>query len=199
MQITRILSLGVITIALSSSMASAHVGLGDAHDALHGFVHPLTGIDHILAMVTIGLLAAHLGGRAIWAVPLSFVSMMLAGGIIGMSGIEIPYSEVGIGMSIVALGAALALSVRLPVALAMAMAGFFAIFHGFAHGAEMPEDASGLSFAIGFVVATSLLHVAGIASGMSIARIAREFNDKALRLCGGAIALAGVAILSGVI
>jgi len=199
MRMSRALSLGIITTALSSSMASAHVGLGDAHDALHGFVHPLTGIDHILAMVTVGLLAAHLGGRAIWAVPLSFVSMMLVGGIIGMSGIELPYSEVGIGMSIVALGAALALSVRLPVALAMAMAGFFAIFHGFAHGAEMPEDASGLSFAIGFVVATSLLHVAGISLGVGLARMAREFNDRALRFGGGAIALAGIAILAGVI
>jgi urease accessory protein len=180
-------------------MASAHVGLGDAHDALHGFVHPLTGIDHILAMVTVGLLAAHLGGRAIWAVPLSFVSMMLVGGIIGMSGIELPYSEVGIGTSIVALGAALALSVRLPVALAMAMAGFFAIFHGFAHGAEMPEDASGLSFAIGFVAATSLLHVAGISVGVGLARFTRALNDQALRFGGGAIALAGIAILAGVI
>jgi len=199
MGISKSLSLGFIVTVLSSSFASAHIGLADAHDALHGFVHPLTGVDHLLAMVTVGLLAAHLGGKAIWAVPLSFVAMMLTGGIMGMSGVELPYSEVVIAVSVIALGSALALSVRLPIALAMAMAGFFAIFHGFSHGAEMPEDASGVLFAFGFVGATTLLHIIGIISGLYLARVTRTFNVDALRFGGGIIALVGVGVLAGVI
>jgi len=199
MRVTRILSLGIITTALSSSIASAHVGLGDAHDALHGFVHPLTGIDHILAMVSVGLLAANLGGRAIWAVPASFVLMMVMGGIIGMNGITLPLTEWGISMSVLVLGAVIAMIVRLPVSLAMALAGTFAIFHGYAHGAEMPENASGLLFASGFVVATALLHGLGLLLGLGIARLSNTVSKMSMKVGGGAIALVGVALVTGII
>ena len=199
MKFSKVLGLAAVAAVMAPQFALAHVGLGDAHDALHGFAHPLTGIDHILAMVSVGLLSANLGGRAIWAVPTSFVLMMLVGGIIGMNGIELPLTELGIGISVITLGSLIALSARLPVALAVAMAGVFAIFHGFAHGAEMPVDASGLLFATGFVVATTTLHIAGIVLAMGIARLSQSISDKVLKVSGGAVALAGVALVSGMI
>ena len=199
MKFSKVLGFATVAAVMAPQIASAHVGLGDAHDALHGFIHPLTGIDHILAMVSVGLLAANLGGRATWAVPVSFVSMMLVGGILGMNGFELPLTELGIGLSVISLGSLIAVSARLPVALAMAMAGVFAIFHGFAHGAEMPLDASGLMFATGFVVATTSLHIAGIVLGIGIARLSQSISDKVLKVGGGAVALAGVALVSGMI
>ena len=199
MKFSRVFGLAAVVAVMAPQFASAHVGLGDAHDAIHGFIHPLTGIDHILAMVSVGLLAANLGGRATWAVPASFVSMMLVGGILGMNGFELPLTELGIGLSVISLGSLIAVSARLPVALAMAMAGVFAIFHGFAHGAEMPVDASGLMFATGFVVATASLHIAGIVLGIGIARLSQSISDKVLKVGGGAVALAGVALVSGMI
>ena len=199
MKFSKVLGFATVAAVMAPQIASAHVGLGDAHDALHGFIHPLTGIDHILAMVSVGLLAANLGGRATWAVPVSFVSMMLVGGILGMNGFELPLTELGIGLSVISLGSLIAVSARLPVALAMAMAGVFAIFHGFAHGAEMPVDASGLMFATGFVVATASLHIAGIVLGIGIARLSQSISDKVLKVGGGAVALAGVALVSGMI
>ena len=199
MKFSRVFGLAAVVAVMAPQFASAHVGLGDAHDAIHGFIHPLTGIDHILAMVSVGLLAANLGGRATWAVPASFVSMMLVGGILGMNGFELPLTELGIGLSVITLGSLIAVSERLPVALAMAMAGVFAIFHGFAHGAEMSVDASGLMFATGFVVATTFLHIAGIVLGMGIARLSQSISDKVLKVGGGAVALAGVGLLTGMI
>jgi len=195
----RFLTLAIASTLLAPQLAFAHVGLGDAHDALHGFSHPLTGIDHILAMVSVGLLAVNLGGRAVWAVPTSFVAMMIIGGVLGMAGFSLPLTEVGIGVSVLVLGSIIALSVRLPVSIAMALAATFALFHGFAHGAEMPENASGLLFASGFVVSTLLLHGIGIALGMGIARLSQAASRMTLKIGGGAIALVGVALVSGVI
>jgi len=111
----------------------------------------------------------------------------------------LPLTELGIGISVITLGTLIALSARLPVAFAMAMAGVFAIFHGFAHGAEMPLNASGLLFATGFVVATTTLHIAGIVLAMGIARLSQSISDKVLKVGGGAVALAGVALVSGMI
>jgi urease accessory protein len=199
MKFSRLLTLVIASTILVPELASAHVGLGDAHDALHGLIHPLTGIDHILAMVSVGLLAANLGGRAIWAVPASFVLMMVMGGIIGMNGITLPLTEWGISMSVLVLGAVIAMTVRLPVSLAMALAGTFAIFHGYAHGAEMPENASGLLFASGFVVATTLLHGLGLLLGLGIARLSNVVSQMAIKVGGGAIALVGVALVTGII
>jgi urease accessory protein len=159
-----------------------------------GFAHPVGGLDHVLAMVAVGILAAQQGGRALWLVPAAFVGMMVAGGALGVAGIPLPYVELGIAGSVVVLGAVIAAGRRLPVALAMSLAGAFAVFHGHAHGTEMPLDASGLEYGAGFVLATALLHAAGIGLGAGAATIGRSL---VLRLGGGGIALAGLALAAG--
>jgi urease accessory protein len=183
-----------LVFAFIPSLAFGHVGVGEPDGIARGFMHPVGGVDHVLAMVAVGLLAAHLGGRALWLVPLSFVAMMAFGGALGMAGVALPYVEVGIGLSVVVLGAALALAANPPVAVAMALVGFFAIFHGHAHGAEMPDTASGLAYAVGFIVATLLLHAIGIGAGLLIGR-----ERRITQVTGSAMALAGVAILGGLI
>jgi len=179
-------------LILSTAMpASAHVGHGEVDGIVHGFMHPIGGLDHMLAMVAVGLLAALLGGRALWMVPAAFMVMMAAGAGLAMTGVELPFVELGISASVVALGVAVALQIPLPIMAAMAIAGFFAIFHGAAHGAEMPVDASGASYAAGFLAATALLHLAGIGLGMGLSRLVST-NDALSRVAGGAIAMAGV-------
>jgi urease accessory protein len=187
-----------IAVALSaSSAAQAHVAVGDTSGLAHGFMHPMSGIDHILAMVAVGLFAAHLGGRALWLVPLSFVSMMIVGGALGMAGVPLPFVEIGIGLSVIVLGLAVATSLDVPTAIAMALVGFFAIFHGHAHGAEMPETASGLEYGAGFVLATATLHGLGIGLGLAIGNPSQAYGRRILQAAGGVMALTGVAILVG--
>src|SRR6202011_1710641 len=140
------LRLAVASLALVPSLAFAHPGHDGTPDLVHGFMHPLGGIDHILAMVAVGLIAARLGGRALWLVPASFVVTMAVAGLAGMAGIALAHAEAGIALSVVVLGAMIALRLTMPVAAAMALVGFFAIFHGYAHGAEMPETVSGLAY-----------------------------------------------------
>lgn len=181
------------------TLAFAHVGIGDTQGFSHGFLHPLSGIDHVLVMVAVGVLAAERGGRALWLVPTSFVGMMVLGGALGMSGVEVPFVEVGIGVSVVVLGLVVAFGLDLPVAAAMALVGLFAIFHGHAHGAEMPETASGLGYGMGFVVATALLHVAGIGLGLLIGRTEATSGRRVTQVAGGVMTLAGAAILTGVL
>jgi urease accessory protein len=194
----RLLSLILASTALATP-AFAHTGIGDTNGFAHGFLHPVSGIDHVLAMVAVGLFAALLGGRAIWLVPLAFVTMMGAGGAAGVAGINPPLTEIGIGLSVVALGVAVAFSVRMPVAAAMAFVGFIAIFHGQAHGAEMPETASGLAYGIGLIIATALLLVCGIGIGLWLGRVAQDRVRRVTQLAGGAMSLAGIGILVGVI
>ena len=170
------------TVVLVPSLALAHPGLpGHAHDLATGFAHPLGGIDHVLAMVAVGLFAAQLGGRALWLVPSSFVAMMAVAGLAGMSGMAVPMTEVGIAASLVVLGGAIALRLSMPVAAAMALVGFFAMFHGYAHGLETPETASGLMYGLGFVAATPLLHCVGVGIGLAIGR---RDGAYARSLCG---------------
>ena len=179
-------------------LAFAHVGVGDTHGFAHGFTHPIGGLDHVLAMVGVGLFAARLGGRALWLVPLAFVAMMGIGGAIGMAGIGLPHVEIGIAASVIVLGLAVALQLGMPLAAAMVMVGLFAVFHGYAHGAEMPADAAGLSYGAGFILAAALLHGTGLALGLTLSRLATTPVSKiALRLGGGAMALAGFGLLSG--
>jgi urease accessory protein len=194
----RLLSLILASTALATP-AFAHTGIGDTNGFAHGFLHPVSGIDHVLAMVAVGLFATLLGGRAIWLVPLAFVTMMGAGGAAGVAGINPPLTEIGIGLSVVALGAAVAFSVRMPVAAAMAFVGFIAIFHGHAHGAEMPETASGLAYGIGLIIATALLLACGIGIGLWLGRVAQDRVRRVTQLAGGAMSLAGIGILVGVI
>jgi urease accessory protein len=185
---------------LAPTLAFAHPGLpGHTHDLVSGFVHPFSGLDHILAMVAVGLFAAQLGGRALWAVPASFVGMMAAAGVAGMSGVALPLTETGIALSVIVLGGAVALRLALPVAAAMALVGFFAIFHGYAHGLETPETASGLLYGLGFVAATAALHALGIGLGLALGRFEGAFGRGLVRMAGSAAALIGVVMLAGAV
>jgi len=188
------------TIAvLIASPAFAHTGVGETTGFVHGFMHPIGGLDHVLAMVAVGLFAALLGGRALWLVPLSFVTMMAMGGLLAARGIGLPFVELGIGLSVVAFGAAIAFRLNVSAAVAMAFVGFFAIFHGHAHGAEMPDTASGLEYGVGFLLATASLHVCGIGVGAALGMSGVPGTLQVARIAGAAIALAGVSILSGLI
>lgn len=191
--------LSALALALTAlpATAYAHVGAGDAHGFIHGLSHPVSWMDHILAMVAVGMVAAYLGGRALWLVPTTFVLTMAAGGGLGVEGVAVPFVEIGVAASVVVLGLAVALQVSMPVAAAMAMVGFFAVFHGYAHGAEMPADASGLGYALGFMLATAALHVFGVGVGLGIGRIGVAAGRAALQAGGGVMALAGVGILAG--
>lgn len=170
---------------------SAHVGHGDVNGFMHGIMHPIGGLDHFLAMTSVGMLAALLGRRAIWIVPFSFMLAMAAGAALAGFHIELPFVELGIALSVIVLGLVIALKLPLPMIGTVGMVGFFALFHGYAHGAEMPLDVSGASYAAGFLGATALLHLAGIAVGIVFKR-ANETREIIPRVAGCAIAVAGV-------
>jgi urease accessory protein len=160
-----------------------------------GFAHPLFGPDHIVAMVAVGLWGAFLGAPAIWLLPITFPLVMALGGVLGIIGVPIPGVEIGIAASAIVLGLMVALAARPPLWIAAALVGAFAIFHGHAHGAELPAAADAVAFSLGFVIATGMLHLCGIAFGL----LARWPAGRiAVRTAGAAIALAGVAFLSGV-
>ncbi len=188
---------GIVAAALSLSPAFAHTGIGEANGFAHGFVHPIGGIDHVLAMLAVGVYAAFLGGRALWLVPLSFVLMMAAGGALGIAGIALPSTETAIAVSVVVLGLALALQLSLPAVAAMAFVGVFAIFHGHAHGAEMPDADSGLAYGAGFSVATALLHVLGIGLGLAMGLFGQDRARRVAQIAGGLMTVAGVGLLAG--
>lgn len=192
-----IVSLLVALLVLVPTAALAHPGHGPEIGAISGFLHPLTGLDHILCMVAVGVFAFVLGGRALWLVPLSFVGMMVVGFLLGAGGVNLPYVELAIGLSSVVIGAVAAWGRPMPVGAAMALVGAFAIFHGHAHGAEMPASTGGLEFALGFVAATSLLHLSGIAGALGVARLAGRFGRPLARIAGVAFALGGIGVLAG--
>lgn len=180
-------------VLLFPALAQAHPGHegGDVTwDFSAGFAHPLTGIDHILAMVAVGLWAAQLGGHARWLVPSAFVSVMILGAALGHTGAVVPGVEQGIAASVLVLGLLIAANARLPVAAGMGLVGLFALFHGFAHGAEMPASVSGLSYGVGFVFATALLHAAGVGLGL----LAGHTSARVAKCAGWAIAAAGVVL-----
>lgn len=178
--------------------AYAHPVAGDAAGFAHGFTHPISGIDHVLAMIMVGVFAYQLGGRATWLVPATFFLVMALGGALGVAGIDIPFVEAGIALSVVLLGAVVAFNVRAPAAIAMAVVGLFAIFHGHAHGTEM-ESAAGAAYGVGFLTATALLHAVGLGLGYTIGRIGERRGFVVTRLAGGLAAIAGVGILAGMI
>ncbi|MCZ4337377.1 HupE/UreJ family protein [Shewanella colwelliana] len=160
-----------------------------------GFNHPVLGFDHLLAMLSVGLLSTQLGGHAIWRVPLAFMAFMLVGGILGVFAIAVPFVEIGIALSVLLLGGAIALDKRIPLYAAMAFVGLFAIFHGHAHGAEMPELASPVLYALGFLSGTAVIHICGVALGF----IMQNINVKwpLTRIAGVAIAATGGYLLMG--
>ncbi|BBI99962.1 protein hupE [Ferrigenium kumadai] len=173
-----------LTLLLGALPSLAYAHPGGSGGLAHGLVHPFSGLDHLCAMVAVGLWAAQMGGRAAWLVPLSFVAVMALGGLLGMAEIAVPFVETGIIMSLLALGLLIAAAVRLPLALSAAIVGMFALFHGYAHGAEMSPCTSALAYALGFMAASALLHLSGFTFGM----LARA---QLLRFVGAAVAMAG--------
>ena len=187
------------TAILAPAVAFAHTGVGDTSGFVHGFGHPISGLDHILAMVMVGIFAWQLGGRALWLVPTTFVLIMAVGGALGIAGIGVPFVEFGIALSVVVLGAIVAFNVKAPLAAAMGLVGLFAIFHGHAHGAEIPEDAGGVAYAVGFMITTALLHLAGITAGFLIGRAGEHYGSLVVRVAGGFATVAGLGLLIGVL
>jgi urease accessory protein len=171
--------------------AQAHPGHADG--AFAGLAHPFMGLDHLLAMVAVGIWAAQQGGRAKWLVPSCFVTVMALGGALGMAGMSLPMMESGIATSVLLLGLLIAFSVRLPAAAGAALVGLFAVFHGYAHGAEMPALASPWQYGVGFVIATALLHVLGLGVGAGM-----KNHGWSVRLAGAAVAACGAWMMAGI-
>jgi urease accessory protein len=177
---------------LLSNSAAAHMGTGLAGGIVSGFRHPFSGIDHLLAMISVGLWGAFLGRPLIYALPVVFPAMMVVGAIMGMFVVPLPPVELGIALSVIVLGGCIALSLRAPVWAASIIVAVFAVFHGYAHGKELPSAADPVSYSAGFVLATGLLHVAGICLGF--------LNDLpngvvATRSMGAVIATVGIGLL----
>ncbi len=183
-----------IAVLMTATSASAHSGGAAGAGFATGFLHPVLGWDHVAAMVAVGLWGAFLGAPAIWVLPVAFPLVMALGGALGVAGVPLPGIETGIAASALVIGLAVALAARPPLWMAAVIVAAFAVFHGHAHGAEMPQAANPLAYAAGFVVATGLLHLAGIAFGLLAARPAGRI---AVRAAGGVIALGGIGFLTG--
>ncbi|MDI7865031.1 HupE/UreJ family protein [Rhizobiaceae bacterium n13] len=181
------------------SLALAHTGSTDTSGFVHGFSHPISVLDHVVAMIMVGVLAWQLGGRALWLLPATFLMVMAIGGTLGVLGIGVPFVEVGIALSVLVLGVIVALEVRAPAAVAMGIVGLFAVFHGHAHGAEMPETVEGVAYALGFVAATTVLHVAGLSIGLLLGKVFEKKGALAVKSTGAVAALAGAGLLIGLI
>ncbi|HEY8232759.1 MAG TPA: HupE/UreJ family protein [Vicinamibacteria bacterium] len=184
----------LLTLAafLSPALAWAHVESGRAEGFLSGLRHPVSGLDHVLAMVAVGLWGAQLGAPAVWLLPVTFPLVMAFGGMLGLAGVPLPGVEIGIALSGVLLGLAVLAEWRPPLGAAAILVGFFAVFHGHAHGTELPAGASGLAYSMGFVAATGTLHALGIAIGA----VHRWRQGRlALRAAGALVATGGLVFL----
>jgi urease accessory protein len=169
--------------------ALAHPVKGQAVGFLTGFLHPISGLDHVVAMIAVGLWGAQLGAPAIWLLPVAFPIVMAFGGMLGLMGVPLPGTEIGIAASAIMLGALVMLEIRPPLAAAAVVVSFFAIFHGHAHGSELPPGQDALLFSIGFVIATGCLHAVGISIGLIHKW---PWGQRALRVAGGGVAAAGL-------
>lgn len=181
--------------AIAATPALAHIGVGHTHSFASGFGHPLGGLDHILAMVAVGVWGVLAGGRAVWAWPAAFVGAMIAGFALASAGLALPFVEPTILASSIALGLLVMLAVRAPVGAGMLVVGVFALFHGHAHGAEAAGE-SLIPYAAGFALATAALHASGILLGLSAEG---RFGQFALRGAGAATCLGGVALAAGLL
>jgi urease accessory protein len=179
----------LLACLVGAPAASAHVQQGEAAGFFTGLGHPISGLDHVLAMIAVGLWGAQLGVPALWLLPVTFPMVMAVGGMVGLLGLPLPGVEMGIAASAILLGLAVMSELRPPLAAAVVLVGFFGVFHGHAHGTELPPGQSALLYSMGFVVATGCLHGVGIAVGLIHGR---AWGRKLLRATGGAVALAGV-------
>lgn len=195
MKFARILPFALAATAslFAASGASAHTGLETGFSLVDGALHPVGGLDHLAAMISVGLWAALAGGRRVWIWPLAFVLMMLVGGFIGHAGIAFPAVEPAIALSVIVLGLAVAIGFQAPIALGGVLIGAFALFHGHAHGAEAPS-AGWYGYATGFAFSTALLHAVGIAIGLAIAGLA---NRRPAQIIGAATAALGLFLMAG--
>lgn len=179
-----------LAMLLAAPAVLAHGEGANAHSAgfIAGLTHPFSGLDHLLAMVAVGLWAAQKDGRALWLLPVTFVSLMALGGLMAVSGASLPGMEMGIALSVLALGLLIALQSRWSLQVACATVGLFALFHGAAHGIEMPLAASPWIYGLGMIAATAMLHVAGVFAGMRL-------KQAVLRVAGALISIAGMGML----
>jgi urease accessory protein len=182
-------------LVLLAFPALAHTGAGYGGGFVAGFTHPILGWDHVAAMVAVGLWGAFLGSPAIWILPVVFPLVMAVGAAAGIAGLPLPAVETGIALSAVVLGLMIVLAARPPLWIAAVIVGAFAIFHGYAHGTELPATVNAFAYAVGFVVSTGLLHLIGIAFGLLVKWPAGRI---AVRGAGGLISLAGVGFLAGI-
>jgi len=172
----------VLIALLVCNSALAHTGVGVIGGFGSGFTHPIFGFDHLLAMLAVGIWGAQIGGKAVWELPVLFPIIMAFGGVLGASGLTIPFVEVVIAGSVVCLGLAIAFSADPPEWLSIGLVGLFAIFHGYAHGLELPKAADPVSYGIGFVTATGLIHLIGIGFGLYLGKLMRGGVSRATGL-----------------
>ena len=185
-------ALAALAILLAPEGAYAHIIQGQQGGFLSGFAHPLTGPDHFLAMFAVGLWSAQMGGRSVWRLPVIFPIVMVIGGIVGMSGLPLPAIEIGIALSILALGSAIVLAWRPGEWIAFILIAYFALCHGYAHGAELPLATDPADYAIGFVLATGMIHLLGIGVGTALGKPMQGWLSRAL---GAVIAVGGIYFL----
>ena len=191
---SRVLVCALAAIAsLIPTVALAHAPGGTIGGLESGFQHPLLGLDHLLAMFAVGLWGAQIGGRSVWSLAVTFPLIMAVGGVLGVQGVPLGPVEIGIAASVLVLGLAILLRWRAPELVGLAIVGAFALFHGHAHGAELPAAANPAAYGIGFVIATGLIHLAGIGFGLVIGQLA---NGWVSRAAGGAIAGVGAVLLA---
>ena len=192
------IALGCIYLLLTST-ASAHSEVGVAGGLVSGLLHPVFGVDHLVAMVAVGLWGAQLKKPAIWLLPITFPVVMAFGALLGLAGVGLPAVEYGIACSALMLGLAVAFRIRPPIAIAAILVASFAIFHGHAHGTEVPEAANPLAYGVGFVLSTGLLHLSGILIGLLVRW---PWGERVVQICGAAVAAVGslaIASVSGLI
>lgn len=183
-------------LCLIASPAFAHIGVHPGGGFSQGFLHPFSGLDHLLAMISVGIFAARCGGKSTWLIPLAFMSLMALGGALGYAGIVLPYVEPVIAVSVIAMGALLLLDLGMPALPAMILVGAFALFHGHAHGMEGASQAGFVPYAAGFLLATGLLHGIGIAFGRQLDHRRSAFARFGSRAFGLIACMAGIALLA---
>ncbi len=176
------------TLLLAAAFAHAHSETGVADGLVSGLLHPVVGLDHLIAMVAVGIWGAQLGSPAVWTLPVAFPMLMAGGALLGLAGFPLPAVEFGVSLSAALLGLLILFAIRLPLALAITVVALFGAWHGYAHGMELPSAVSPLAYGVGFVTATGLLHLAGILLGLLLRWPKGVF---ALRGVGGVIACAG--------